>query len=74
MKMLSKLALAAAIFASTFAAKAEWVSGYVRSSGTYVQPYYRTPANGTVVAPAQAASASTKSMPASDPTTRRGAR
>jgi hypothetical protein len=46
MKMLSKLALAAAILASTCAAKAEWVSGYVRSSGTYVQPYYRTPANG----------------------------
>jgi hypothetical protein len=32
---------------TAFAAKAEWVSGYVRSTGTYVQPYYRTPANGT---------------------------
>jgi hypothetical protein len=46
MKTLSKLALAALILASTCAANAEWVSGYVRSSGTYVQPYYRTPANG----------------------------
>jgi len=46
MKTLSKLALAASILASTCVAQAEWVSGYVRSSGTYVQPYYRTPANG----------------------------
>ncbi len=46
MKILSRLALAASILASTCAAKADWVSGYVRSSGTYVQPYYRTPANG----------------------------
>jgi hypothetical protein len=46
MKTLSKFALAASILASTCAANAEWVNGYVRSSGTYVQPYYRTPANG----------------------------
>ena len=27
-------------------AQAEWGSGHFRSSGTYVVPYYRTPANG----------------------------
>ena len=47
MKILSKLALAAVILTTAFAAQAEWVSGHFRSSGTYVQPYYRTPANGT---------------------------
>ena len=36
MKTLTKLALAAAILASTCAANAQWVSGYLRSSGTYV--------------------------------------
>jgi hypothetical protein len=46
MKTLTKCALAAAILASTCSAKTEWVSGYPRSSGAYVQPYYRTPANG----------------------------
>jgi len=46
MKTLSKLTLAASILACTWAANAEWVNGYVRSTGTYVQPYYRTPANG----------------------------
>ena len=46
MKILTKLALAAVILCSAFAANAQWVSGYVRSSGTYVQPYFRTPANG----------------------------
>jgi len=46
MKTLTNFTLAAAIIASTCAAKAEWVSGYVRSSGTYMQPHYRTPANG----------------------------
>ena len=47
MKTLIKLALAAVIFCSTLAAQAGWVSGYYRSNGTYVAPYYRTPANGT---------------------------
>jgi hypothetical protein len=42
MKILTKLALAAALFATTLAAQAGWVSGYTRSNGTYVQPYYRS--------------------------------
>lgn len=29
-------------------ARADWVSGYTRSNGTYVAPHYRTPANGSV--------------------------
>ena len=45
--MKTLLALAAVTLIAAISAKAEWVSGYVRSSGTYVQPYYRTPANGT---------------------------
>ena len=47
MKTLSKLTLAAAFLTTTVVAQADWVSGYVRSNGTYVAPYYRTPANGT---------------------------
>ena len=47
MKTLTRLALAAAILTTAAVAQAEWVSGYQRSNGTYVQPYYRTPANGT---------------------------
>ncbi len=31
---------------TAFAAQADWVNGYFRSNGTYVMPYYRTPANG----------------------------
>ncbi len=27
--------------------QAEWVNGHFRSNGTYVAPYYRTPAKGT---------------------------
>ncbi len=46
MKTLTKLALAALMLTSAFAAKADWVSGYTRRDGTYVLPYYRTPANG----------------------------
>jgi hypothetical protein len=42
MKILSKLALAAVILTTTFAAQAEWVSGYFHNNGTYVQPYYRS--------------------------------
>src|SRR6266516_397803 len=46
MKTLAKLALAAVMSTSTCAAQADWVSGYFRRNGTYVAPYYRTPANG----------------------------
>src|SRR6266404_3348964 len=45
MKTLSKLALAALFLTTTVAAQADWVSGHFRTSGTYVAPYYRTPAN-----------------------------
>ena len=48
MKALTKLALAVVLLATATAARADWVSGYYRSSGTYVAPYYRTPANGTL--------------------------
>lgn len=47
MKTLTKLALAAMILCSAFAANAQTVRGHFRSNGTYVAPYYRTPANGT---------------------------
>lgn len=43
---MNKLALAAAILTSTVAAQADWVQGHFRADGTYVAPYYRTPANG----------------------------
>ena len=46
MKTLTKLALAALMLTTAFAAQADWVSGYTRRDGTYVMPYYRTPANG----------------------------
>jgi hypothetical protein len=42
MKILTKLALAAVILTSTFAAQADWVNGYARSNGTYVAPHYRS--------------------------------
>jgi hypothetical protein len=42
MKTLTKLALAAVILCSAFAAQAGWVGGYTRSNGTYVAPYYRS--------------------------------
>lgn len=41
------LALAAVMLTAAVSAKAEWVSGHFRSNGTYVNSYYRTPANGT---------------------------
>jgi hypothetical protein len=47
MKNLIKLALAAVILSAAASAKAEWVSGHFRSNGTYVNSFYRTPANGT---------------------------
>ena len=46
MKTLTKLALAVVILATSLAAQAETVRGHFRSNGTYVMPYYRTPANG----------------------------
>jgi len=46
MKTLTKLALALAILTTAVAAQAEIVHGHFRSNGTYVAPYYRTPANG----------------------------
>src|SRR6266478_3691399 len=46
MKTLTNLARAALLLTSALAAQADWVSGYTRRDGTYVMPYYRTPANG----------------------------
>jgi hypothetical protein len=46
MKTLTKLALAAAMLTAAVSAQAQWVNGHFRSNGTYVMPYYRTPANG----------------------------
>ena len=42
MKILAKLTIAIAILVTSFAAQAGWVSGYTRSNGTYVLPYYRS--------------------------------
>ncbi len=42
MKMPAKIALLAAFLFTTAAAQAEWVRGYTRSNGTYVQPHYRS--------------------------------
>ena len=47
MRTLKYLALAVSILTAAGSAHAEWVSGYTRSNGTYVNGYYRTPANGT---------------------------
>ena len=47
MKTLKNLALAAVMLTAAVAVQAENVRGYVRQDGTYVAPYYRTPANGT---------------------------
>jgi hypothetical protein len=44
MKSLTQLALAALIACSALATQAGPVSGYFRSNGTYVAPYYRTDA------------------------------
>jgi hypothetical protein len=48
MKALTKLALVTLLLATAASAPAQTVRGYFRSSGTYVAPYYRTPANGSV--------------------------
>src|SRR5262249_6335717 len=42
MKNLLKLALTGVMLIGAVSAKADWVSGYVRSNGTYVAPYYRS--------------------------------
>lgn len=41
MKTLFKAILTTVFLCSTFAAQARWVSGYYRSNGSYVAPYYR---------------------------------
>src|SRR5436309_15258487 len=46
MKTLTKIALLIVALTAAASAQAEWVRGYVRSNGTCVAPYYRTPANG----------------------------
>jgi hypothetical protein len=47
MKHLTKLTLAAVMLTATVSVKAEWVNGHLRSNGTCVNSYYRTPANST---------------------------
>ena len=42
MKTLTRFALAAMMLITTLTAQAGWVSGYYRSNGTYVAPYYRS--------------------------------
>src|SRR5579862_369033 len=44
MKILQKLVLTTILFLTGFGAQAELVSGYLRSNGTYVAPYYRSDA------------------------------
>lgn len=46
MKTLAKITLVIAMLATAAITNADMVSGYFRSDGTYVMPYYRTPANG----------------------------
>lgn len=47
MKTLNKLVLVATILTTAVAARAEWVNGYTRGNGTYVNAHYRTSANNT---------------------------
>jgi len=47
MNSFAKLSLVAVTLFAAATARAEMVSGYLRQDGTYVAPYYRTPANGT---------------------------
>ena len=42
MKLLTKIALTIALLTTAGTSQAEWVSGYVRSNGTYVAPHYRS--------------------------------
>ncbi len=46
MKTLTKIALLIVALTAAASAKAQMVRGHFRSNGTYVAPYYRTPANG----------------------------
>ena len=41
MKILHRIALTAVILLTGFTAQAGWVTGHLRSNGTYVAPYYR---------------------------------
>jgi hypothetical protein len=45
MKTLTKIALLIVALSAAASAEAQMVRGYFRSNGTYVAPYYRTPAN-----------------------------
>lgn len=47
MKTLKNIILVTIILSAAASARAEWVRGHFRSNGTYVNSYYRTPANGT---------------------------
>jgi hypothetical protein len=47
-KKLSAALVACLIFFTTAAFADQYVHGYTRSNGTYVQPYYRSSPNGTV--------------------------
>ena len=47
MKFIKSLTLVLSLLVS-FASIAEYVSGYTKSNGTYVQPYYRSDRNNTV--------------------------
>lgn len=46
MNTLAKLTVLAVLLTTAVTARADWVRGHFRSNGTYVAPYYRTPANG----------------------------
>ena len=46
MTAIAKIALVLTTLTLAAAAQADWVRGHFRSNGTYVAPYYRTPANG----------------------------
>ena len=50
MNTLAELSLVAVTLFATTAAQAELVRGHVRGNGTYVAPYYRTPANQAAAA------------------------
>mgnify|MGYP006899625912 FL=1 len=43
-----KILLSTVVLLVSFGSIAEYVSGYTKSNGTYVQPYYRSDRNSTV--------------------------
>lgn len=43
-----KILLSTVVLLISFGSIAEYVSGYTKSNGTYVQPYYRSDRNSTV--------------------------